>query len=158
MPVEKTAEKLIVEKPEHAPVKPEQIPRPENKPETVLPSAEQSKETVKPTEQIGEGVARAASPLPSFQELRAQEIDKILAEGLNEVFLKMTPDQQKKFKVSGEETVAKINELLNQTKVKVKKIVELIRKWLKLVPGVNKFFLEQEVKIKSDKIMRLRDK
>jgi hypothetical protein len=35
----------------------------------------------------------------------------------------------------------------------VKKILALIRDWLKLIPGVNRFFLEQEAKIKTDKIL-----
>jgi hypothetical protein len=47
---------------------------------------------------------------------------------------------------------------LGQTKIKVNKIIDLIRRWLKLIPGINKFFLEQEVKIKADKIIRLKDK
>jgi len=29
---------------------------------------------------------------------------------------------------------------------------------LKLIPGVNKFFLEQEVKIKTDKILKTKNK
>ena len=36
-----------------------------------------------------------------------------------------------------------------------RKILKLIRSWLKLIPGVNKFFLEQEAKIKTDKIVDL---
>jgi len=30
--------------------------------------------------------------------------------------------------------------------------------WLKILPGVNKFFLEQEAKIKTDKILALKNK
>ena len=158
MAVEKTVEKLAPEKPENLPVQPEKAPRPENRTEKSLLSAEKAPEAIKPKEQGGEAVSRSAAPAPSFQDLRAQEIDKILAEGLNEVFLKMPPEQQKKFKTKGEETVARINQLLGKTKVKVKQIVDLIRRWLKLVPGVNKFFLEQEAKIKADKIMQLKNK
>jgi len=28
--------------------------------------------------------------------------------------------------------------------------------WLKLIPGVNKFFLEQEAKIKTDEVLKLK--
>ena len=31
--------------------------------------------------------------------------------------------------------------------------MSLIREWLKVIPGINKFFLEQTVKIKTDKII-----
>ena len=102
----------------------------------------------------------SSAPLPSSQDwqvLRAQEIDKVLSEGLNDIFLKMDSGQQAAFKKAGEETVAKINNLLSETKIKVNKIIDLIKKWLKMIPGVNKFFLEQEAKIKTDKIVRIKN-
>lgn len=109
-------------------------------------------------EKPGGGNILAASQAQSYQKKRAAAIDNILADGLNEVFLKMNPKQQSEFKKKGEETVAKINELLGQTKIKVNKIIDLIRAWLKLIPGVNKFFLEQEAKIKADQIIKVKDK
>jgi hypothetical protein len=36
--------------------------------------------------------------------------------------------------------------------------VEIIRNWLKLIPRVNKYFLEQESKIKTDRIITLQRK
>lgn len=126
--------------------------------ERILPTMEKPKEAAKPREKGGEGGIFAATQAQSFQKQRADAIDNILAEGLNEIFLKMKPDEQKIFKQKGEETVTKINELLNKTKLKVKKIIELIKRWLRLIPGINKFFLEQEAKIKADKIMKMKDK
>ncbi|MCX6797932.1 MAG: hypothetical protein NTX66_01790, partial [Candidatus Falkowbacteria bacterium] len=92
----------------------------------------------------------------SISQQRAAEIDKILADGLEDIFINLPPAEQQKFKLSGEATVAKINKLLEGAKVKVKKIVDLIRRWLATLPGVNRFFLEQEAKIKTDRIMRLK--
>ncbi|HZJ41757.1 MAG TPA: hypothetical protein VFD51_01950 [Patescibacteria group bacterium] len=60
--------------------------------------------------------------------------------------------------MAGEDTTAKINLLLNKTKIKVDKIISLIKKWLKIIPGINHFFLEQEAKIKADKIINIKDK
>lgn len=94
----------------------------------------------------------------SYQAKRAIEIDKILSEGMHEVFLNLDAKKQKEFKDSGEDTVKKINEVLDKTKVKVDKIISLIKKWLKLIPGINKFFLEQEAKLKADKIIDLKHK
>lgn len=94
----------------------------------------------------------------SFYQEQLKSIDNILAEGLHEIFLQMNPEKQKEFKKVGEETVVKISSLLQKAKIKVDKIVLLIRKWLKIIPGVNQFFLEQEAKIKADKIIRLKDK
>lgn len=82
-----------------------------------------------------------------------QEIESILEEDLTDLFLQMTPDQQIAFKKKGEETASKIRELLNQTKVNIHKVLALLREWLSLIPGVNMFFLEQETKIKTDKLL-----
>jgi len=37
-------------------------------------------------------------------------------------------------------------------KFSFRKALGLIRDWLRIIPGVNRFFLEQEAKIKADKI------
>ncbi len=84
-----------------------------------------------------------------------EQIEDILEEDLTDVFLAMSPKDQQLFKAKGEETTSKIRELLNLTKDQTKKIFDLIRAWLKIIPGVNRFFLEQEAKIKTDKIKHL---
>ncbi len=84
-------------------------------------------------------------------------IENILSEHLDELFLTMTPQEQMSFKQKGEETAIKINALLQETKIKVKEIINLIKEWLKIIPGVNKFFLEQEAKIKTDRLLNLRE-
>lgn len=153
------AEKLIVEAPEATAAKVEKIASLENRPEQVLPSPEKVKEAAKPLlEKKDDNNIVVTSQAQDWQKKQAAAIDSILSEGLNEVFLKMSPKEQANFKKVGEETVIKIGKLLSETKVKVNKIVALIRKWLKLIPGVNKFFLEQEVKIKADRIMRIKNK
>lgn len=93
--------------------------------------------------------ATPAQPADPF----AQRIETILEEDLTDMYLKMSPKDQVFFKQKGEETVSKIRELMTKTKVNAKKIFELVREWLKLIPGVNRFFLEQEAKIKTDKIL-----
>lgn len=85
-----------------------------------------------------------------------KKIEKIMEEGLEEVYLKMSPSQQKLFKEEGERTVSKIERLLEAAKIKIKAIIKLIRNWLMLIPGVNRFFLEQEAKIKCDKILKIK--
>ncbi|MFA5109751.1 MAG: hypothetical protein WC458_04410 [Patescibacteria group bacterium] len=158
MAVEKIIEKPQLEKIETPPVAAEKIINSEIKTERVLPLVEKLKETVKSREKVGAGNIVATAQIQDFQKQRAAAIDDILAEGLNEIFLKMKPEERKEFQRRGEETVVKINELLSRTKVKVNKILNLIRRWLKLIPGINKFFLEQEAKIKTDKIIRIKDK
>jgi len=158
MATEKNAEKILVPQPETIPPKPEKIVSPEIRMEQTPVSPEKMKEAAQPQERKGEGRLAVGSTQQTYQQRRAQEIDNILAEGLHEVFLKMDPQKQKEFKEKGEETVMKINKLLDKTKVKISQIIDLIKKWLHVIPGVNKFFLEQEAKIKADRIMRIKNK
>ena len=90
-----------------------------------------------------------ARPVSPHQE----KVEMIMEEGLGDLYASMTAQQQTKFKEEGEEAASKISALLTETKVKVKKIVDILRDWLKLIPGVNKYFLEQEAKLKADKII-----
>lgn len=83
----------------------------------------------------------------------AKIVDDILSDGLDDLYLGMMPDDQLKFKMKGEETVSLIVRMLHEPKVRIKKILELIRDWLRMIPGVNKFFLQQTAKIKTDRIV-----
>ncbi len=85
------------------------------------------------------------------QELQA--IENILAEGLEKIYQDLPASLQGRFREKGEEVAGQIWRLLEATKVKAQQILELIRGWLRLIPGVNRFFLEQESKIKTDKIL-----
>lgn len=93
-----------------------------------------------------------------YHKRREIQIDACLSEGLNETFLAMTPAKQKIFKEEGEATAKKINVLLDATKINISKIVKLIKHWLGLITGINRFFLDQEAKIKADKIVRIKNK
>jgi hypothetical protein len=87
--------------------------------------------------------------------VRERQIEAILAEGLEQMYLGLTPEKRVEFKAKGEETARTINELLSTGKANLKKVVDLIIAWLTLIPGVNRFFLEQEAKIKADEIIDL---
>lgn len=89
---------------------------------------------------------------------RGLALDSILSDGLEETFLAMSVDKQKNFKQEGEVTVKKINILLDAAKININKIATLIRQWLSLIPGINRFFLDQEAKIKTDKIIKIKNK
>ena len=86
------------------------------------------------------------------------EIESILAEDLEDVYFKMDSVLQQKFKNEGEKTAVKIEQQLQQTKMRVNKIFKLILEWLKIIPGINKYFIKQEAKIKTDKIIKLKQK
>lgn len=94
----------------------------------------------------------------NYHQKRALEVDNVLSAGLGETFLAMSPDKQKIFKTEGEQVVKKINVLLDATKVNINKIISLIRHWLSIIPGVNRYFLDQEAKIKTDNILKIKNK
>lgn len=93
--------------------------------------------------------------MPQVRDNLAIEIEHIMEDGLGDAFRTLPPLQQQEFKLKGEQTAIQIRSLLQETKIKVKKIFELLIEWLKFLPGVNRFFLEQEAKIKADHIMAL---
>lgn len=100
-------------------------------------------------------VKKTVRQIPQLQDEVAVRIEKILEIGLADEYAKLSPIAKQEFKIKGEETTAQIRELLLATHVKVKKIFYLIIEWLKILPGINKFFLEQEAKIKTDLILEL---
>ena len=82
-----------------------------------------------------------------------EEIEDILEEDLKEMYVTLSPDKQAEFREKGEETRSRVRKLVQGAHINAKKIFQLIRAWLKIIPGVNRFFLEQEAKIKTDKIL-----
>jgi fatty acid/phospholipid biosynthesis enzyme len=145
-----TSEQPTITQPETE-ISPEQSA--EQKIERVAPKAE----TIKVAETPVAPVARKAVVTKTAQQLRDEQIDAILSDGLTDIYLSLSPKKQAEFRVGGEETVKKISGLLSQTKVKIKQIVDIIKRWLSIIPGINKFFLEQDAKIKAEKIIKLKN-
>ncbi len=122
----------------------------ETKPEVIAPAKQMEKLTKVPAATV------TAALMSEAEKKRQKQIEKILEADLEQIYLNLSPARQKEFKIKGEQTASQINKLLSQVKVKVKKIINLIKKWLALIPGVNKFFLEQEAKIKADELLKLK--
>lgn len=97
-------------------------------------------------------------PVAPIRDTISVEVEKIMEEGLRDAFVKLPPADREMFKIKGEQTAYQIRDLLRATHVKVKKVFALLMDWLKLLPGVNRFFLEQEAKIKADKIIALKNR
>ncbi len=138
---EQEGEKREVEAPEPT----ESTSQPESSTEQEVTEAE-----------VSEAPTAAPTPVvaaPVVKDQMMQDIENILAEDLTDVFLQLTPEKRNAFKQAGEEAALKIKVMMEMGKVKAKKMLDIIRDWLRLVPGVNKFFLEQEAKIKTDKLV-----
>lgn len=154
--------KNAVQSPELRPRNPESAaPSPEimGTPEA-LPAEKGAGEISRPELSLPNAAAATAPAAISADEahLKYQAIEKVLEEDLGEIYNSLAPAEQKLFKLKGEEAAKNIFKLVyHQSKIKVKKIIKAIRDWLKSVPGMNKFFLEQEAKLKADKIVKLAD-
>lgn len=140
------------------PARPERAPEKEAPVERPRPAVERPSE--RPTPTVAPTVTHAPTPptTPAVapKDPLIKKIESILEEDLADVYLSMNEKDRLKFKQKGDETTGKIKELLARAHVKAKEIVNLLIDWLKLIPGVNRFFLEQEAKIKADKILAIK--
>ncbi|OGH78767.1 MAG: hypothetical protein A2469_03990 [Candidatus Magasanikbacteria bacterium RIFOXYC2_FULL_40_16] len=102
------------------------------------------------------GTKRKPSQIPQVRDEITIKVEKIMEEGIADAFKALNPIQQQEFKIEGEKTAMEIRSVLRNSHVKIKKIFQLLINWLKLLPGINRFFLEQEAKIKADKIIALK--
>jgi hypothetical protein len=100
----------------------------------------------------------ALATMPTVKDELTVKIEKVMEEGINDAYQRLSPVAKQEFKLKGEETAIKIRELLRSAHVRAKKVLRLILEWLKMLPGINKFFLEQEAKIKTDRIISLQNK
>lgn len=120
-------------------------------PKTESSPQQDAKEAQKALASALEEPAEAAIPQDRFQK----EIEGVLSEGLLENYQKMTPDAQKAFQASGEKAAEEIRQELLLRKINGRKVHDKIKDWMKQVPNLNPFFIEQAAKIRTDKLMAL---
>jgi len=149
--------------------KTEKIIIPEKSPDKVLSPeilTENTEEILKEKETVlheiekfnaGGGSSSASIVVNNEDNKRKKQIEAIMEEDLEEIYLKMPVAKQNEFKIVGEKTVNEINSLLKEIKLNIKRIVNLIIKWLMIIPGVNKYYVEQEAKIKTDEIIKIQE-
>lgn len=98
--------------------------------------------------------------VPAPKRVKSETLEKIeyiMEEDLAHVYKEMPPDIQREFREKGEETAMQIESMMYKVKIHSKKIFKLLFGWLKIIPGVNRFFLKQEAKLKTDEIMHLKE-
>ncbi len=145
----------------------ERVPIPEHEQGAVehgeknLPSEQGAAEVVSPVQEIVE--ERASSTQSSVtaaatKSALLRDVERILEEEVGAVYFTMGPAEQERFKKKGEETAHAIEGLLAQARATAYALMKLLTSWLKLIPGVSSFFLEQEAKIKTDKLLHLQRK
>lgn len=156
---------------------PAEVPRVQPEARPAQPTVETGQETLGPKEQVeaaqGQEVQvddaiagmqrrlktpkkKKPSKVPQVRDDLTVEVERIMEAGLEEAYSELSPVEREEFRIKGEETAMQIRQLMKATHVKVKKIFRLLIDWLKMLPGINRFFLEQEAKIKTDKILGLK--
>jgi len=91
------------------------------------------------------------------EEYELNEVENILEEDLSDVYNSLDPKTKADFKKQGEQTTRIIIGLLHKVHIKTRLIIKIIVKWLKIIPGLNRHFIEQEAKIKTDKIVEMHE-
>ncbi|MBI4135726.1 hypothetical protein HY477_03270 [Candidatus Uhrbacteria bacterium] len=94
------------------------------------------------------------APVPTKDPL-LQQVEAILSEDLKDLYGGLPDDVKPKFRAKGEEVALVIKAMVERAKIKTRRVLKLIRQWLSMIPGVNKFFLEQSAAIKTQKITLL---
>ncbi|QQR61202.1 hypothetical protein IPH19_01945 [Candidatus Uhrbacteria bacterium] len=111
-----------------------------------------------PTTQVAAdpGSAAPAEPEPAapVDEVMV-EVEKILEDGLGDYVETMPEEARQRFLSKGHEVSTQITIMVRGLKVELRRVVSLIRDWLLTIPGINRYFLEQEAKIKTDRIIAL---
>ncbi|MBU0613815.1 hypothetical protein KJ766_00835 [Patescibacteria group bacterium] len=131
----------------------------ENRIETNIAPDLSTENTENVAQEVLENVEQIAKPAPVPKDQLPQkaqltrDIEEILSEDLTEIYLSMPADRQQSFRIKGEEVALQIKVMIENGKVEVNKILGLLLAWLGMIPGINKFFLQQEAKIKTDKII-----
>lgn len=133
---------------------PPEIEKPEERPEVKVEKPPQEEEIAPRVEKPAPPAAPPPPP-PRPKDETSKAIEKILEEDLGELYLKLDPASKERFRVQGDVLVSRLQHMVKTLKVKARKVLHWIRDWLSIIPGVNKYFLEQEAKIKTDKIIAL---
>jgi len=139
---------------------PEQEPTREA-PEVKREAAEEAsfpRPEVAPPSQAAPSVPKPSGHGAATHDKLLTGIERILEENLAEAYQGLPPDVARAFKEKGEETAVTVRDLVSRARVKVRAIVKLISSWLKMLPGVNRFFLVQEIKLKTDRILELKNR
>lgn len=83
------------------------------------------------------------------------EVEKILEYGLGDYIPDMPDEARERFLKKGGEVAAQLSVMVRTLNVQVSLVVGLIKEWLLTIPGVNRYYIEQEAKIKTDQIVEL---
>lgn len=101
---------------------------------------------------VAKAKPHAAAP-PAQKDEVTIRVEKIMEEGLGDVYASLPQQAKPIFQKKGEQVAREISVMVRSLKLQIARVVRLLRDWLLTIPNVNKHFLEQEAKIKTDKLV-----
>ncbi|MFH1099178.1 MAG: hypothetical protein V1723_04675 [Candidatus Uhrbacteria bacterium] len=99
-------------------------------------------------------ISETVQPVVEKSALR-RDVENALADGLGSMYAALPPDRQATFRLRGETLAARLENMLASGRLKLREVHDGIESWLKLIPGANRWFLLQEVKVKTDAVNAL---
>lgn len=117
------------------------------------PAAPAAERPSEPTPTLPAPAAPAAAALR--KDAAMLQVEDVLEEGMREVYASLDDAHRKRFKAEGEKVAIRLAEMVRGAKSRAREILLLLTAWLKIIPGVNRYYLEQEAKLKADKILAL---
>lgn len=133
----------------------EQQPSPEVRIESATVYAPPVDITAHQPAEIQSTAAPVAPAIAVAPDKIADDVQKILEDGLEEAIVTMPEEAKQRFLQKGKEIGTILADMVRRYKVEVKRVLSLLKEWLTTIPGINRFFLEKEAKIKTDRILEL---
>lgn len=99
--------------------------------------------------------AAAVPAMPEQKDKYRVRVERVLEQNLWDLYFALPQGAREKFKAQGEAAAAALRTAIESKRVKPSQVLKPVLKWLKTIPKVNPYFLEQEAKIKTDQIMAL---
>ena len=97
----------------------------------------------------------AAAPVSPPKDDTTINVERVLEDDLQQAYHQLPPAKKVEFKKEGERVAAEIAGMIKSLRIRAARVLKLITRWLRLIPGVNKFFLIQQAKIKTDRVLAL---
>lgn len=137
---------------------PESAPETPGAVESAPDVAEQAAERATVEQERVQAAPTPVVTVPPRKDPLLADVERTLEEGLVETYAALPPAVKQQFKAKGEMAAGRIRQMLTVGHLKLREIWKLIRDWLRVIPGASKFFVEQEAKIKTDRIIRIAEK
>lgn len=120
--------------------------------ETLVVEQQLEQEAPVQAPEVHEEPSMAIQAAPKKDKLLVQ-IEETLAEDLTEIYLNLPEEKRPLFREKGEKAAHQIQQLLESGKAKAKQILAIILDWLRMIPNVNRFYLEKTAEIKTNRLI-----